>query len=392
MAAARDDALPKKLWCHTAEHWEVQEKFSKNQKAIFHNALRRARQPLNNPAIKALKMVCQLHSGQPVTEFKCHGPCSLFKHRDKFSKSQRRNKLRWCIECCEWRKRIDFDEVPVAHPNEDLSQAGVEDHPSGAQNEKALLEQYPFGYEKDDGTRDDDFDGDDDMDSDVDDDDIIDASVVFNGWSDDDGDDYDDDEVYVKVLPAKSVAPGKSNSSGIDQRLGNLSLRTPSSNATTRRPSKQASVTTRHMSSSQQSTSSITNSRTAQVEVPTFAGCTPGFVPPHLRAARAGHGGYASLSGTASVISSDSRAGITNASVYTSQASRDPTASGSLRQASAGATSQTSVSGDPARRQRPDRNGWARPDMRRNFDKQMHFATTSADYVETHESGSEDEI
>lgn len=31
-------------------------------------------------------------------------------------------------------------------------------------------------------------------------------------------------------------------------------------------------------------------------------------------------------------------------------------------------------------------------DMRRNFDKQAQFATSAADYIETHESGSEDEV
>lgn len=49
---------------------------------------------MNNNEIKALNTVCQVHSGQPVMEFKCHGPCSLYKHRDRFSKNQRRNRLR----------------------------------------------------------------------------------------------------------------------------------------------------------------------------------------------------------------------------------------------------------------------------------------------------------
>ncbi|KAK8025621.1 hypothetical protein PG990_003444 [Apiospora arundinis] len=406
MATARDNAIPKKLWCYMAEHWEVQEKFSKNQKAKFQNAQRRSRLPLNNPAIKALNMVCQVHSGQPVTEFKCHGPCSLYKNRDKFSKNQRRNKLRWCIQCCEWRKQFDIGDIPVAHPNEDLSQTDVGGNLARAQDEKALFDKLAFDFELDENVGDDDLGGADDMDSDSEDADSSVAPAVFNGWSDSDDDEYDDE-----VLPAKSVARGKSTTADVSQRLGDLSLRTSCSNATTRGPSAQASVTTRvtentstrqlssgvtsagNGASFKQSISSVTTSRNGQANAPAFAGCTPGFVPPHLQAARSGNGGYASPSGTPSVISSDSRAGITNASVYTSQASSKalPASKSLGGQTSTGVTTDTSNSRNIIRR-RPDRNGWARPDMRRNFDKQTQFATSRADYIETHESGSEDEV
>ncbi|KAK8133923.1 hypothetical protein PG984_005935 [Apiospora sp. TS-2023a] len=291
------------------EHWQVRERFSKNQKAKYLNALRRTRVPMNNKDIKALNMACQVHSGQPVVEFKCHGPCSLYKHRDRFSKSQRRNRLR------------------------------------------------------------------------------------------------------TPVLPAKSASRGQSSRTDIGQRLGSMSIRESPKTATSTMSGRQATATraatenipgqkmspsitsTEKGTSSKQSVSSTGTNRTVQASTPTFAGCTPGFVPPHLQAARAGNGGYTTATGTSSVVSSDSRAGITNASMYSTTASRKGT--GAMRSSggptSTAATTQTGRAANNPRR-RPDRNGWARPDMRRTFDKQTQFATSAADYIETHESGSEDEI
>lgn len=198
-------------------HWQVRERFSNNQKAKYQNALRRSRLPFNNKDLKALNMVCQVHSGQPVVEFKCHGPCSLYKHRDKFSKSQRRNKLRvsllllihpsetnasiqWCLECVAWRSQFDIGDVPVAHPNEDLSQADVAGDSTDTHDERALLEKYPFDYDLDEDIRDDDLGGADDIDSDVDDE-YPGAATVFHGYSDN-SDDEDDDYYQVRQISA----------------------------------------------------------------------------------------------------------------------------------------------------------------------------------------------
>ncbi|KAK8039232.1 hypothetical protein PG993_007643 [Apiospora rasikravindrae] len=399
--SASDNAIPKKLWCYMADHWEVREKFSNNQKAKFQNAQRRSRLPLNNPAIKALNMVCQLHSGQPVTEFKCHGPCSLYKHRDKFSKNQRRNKLRWCMECCTWRSQFDIGDVPVAHPNEDLSQTEMPGDSSSAQDDRAMLDQYPFDYAPDENIQDDDLGGADDMDSDSEDDNYPSTAQRFNGWSDSD----DDDEDYeTQILPAKSISHSQSSRAEISRSLSNMSMEASSKTASTVKQSGHASTAGRQMSPSVISVGNGTSSKRAmpmvgssqplQASAPTFAGCTPGFVPPHLQAARAGNGGYSGANGSASVVSSDSRAGITNASMYsTTEASRSVPAAraSSGRPTDTVATTQTGNTGNNIRR-RPDRNGWARPDQRRNFDKQTHFSTSAADYIEAHESGSEDEI
>ncbi|KAK8087022.1 hypothetical protein PG994_001996 [Apiospora phragmitis] len=411
MSTVRDNAMPKKLWCCLTSHWEVRERFSNNQKAKFQNAQRRSRLALNNPAIKALNMVCQLHSGQPVAELKCHGPCSLYKHRDKFSKNQRRNKLRWCMDCCTWRSQFDIGDVPVAHPNEDLSQTETAGNPTRVQNDMALLARFPFDYALDEATQDDDLGGADDMDSDLEDDEYPSAAQQFNGWSDSDDGDEDDEVLYTQILPARSVSHGQSSQTDIGQRLGNMSLGASSNIALAAKRSGQATRTAtptentpgRRMSpsvtsvwndsSSKQTVSMGGNSRASEASTPAFAGCTPGFVPPHLQAARAGNGGYSSATGTPSVVSSDSRAGITNASMYSSEFSRNgPAARGPVgRPISTSATTQSGNAGNNTRR-RPDRNGWARPDQRRNFDKQTHFATSAADYIETHESGSEDEV
>ncbi|KAK8094547.1 hypothetical protein PG997_001232 [Apiospora hydei] len=402
MSSARDNAIPKKLWCYMAGHWEVREKFSNNQKAKYQNAQRRSRLPMNNSAIKALNMVCQVHSGQPVTEFKCHGPCSLYKHRDKFSKNQRRNKLRWCMECCTWRSQFDIGDVPVAHPNEDLSQTEIPGDSSSAQDDRAMLDQYPYGYALDESIQDDDLGGADDMDSDSEDDNYPSTAQRFNGWSDDSDD--DDEDYETQILPAKSDSHGQSSRADISQSLSNMSLGASSKAASTVKQSGQASATGRQVSpsvttmgngtSSKRTTPMVGSSQSSQASAPAFAGCTPGFVPPHLQAARAGNGGYSSAAGSASVVSSDSRAGITNASMYsTTEASRSGNAgrASSGRPSSTLATTQTGNTATNIRR-RPDRNGWARPDQRRNFDKQTHFSTSAADYIEAHESGSEDEI
>ncbi|KAK7977534.1 hypothetical protein PG996_003588 [Apiospora saccharicola] len=406
MSTAQDNSLPKKLWCYMGEHWQVRERFSKNQKAKYLNALRRTRVPMNNKDIKALNMACQVHSGQPVVEFKCHGPCSLYKHRDRFSKSQRRNRLRWCLDCVAWRSQFDIGDVPVAHPNEDLSQADVAGDPADAPDDSALLEKYPFDFDLDEDIQDDDLGGADDMGSDSEDDAYLGTAAAFNGYSD--SDDDEDDYYETPVLPAKSASRGQTSRTDIGQRLGNMSIREPSNTATSTMSSRQATVTrdntpgqkmspsitsTGKGTSSKQSVSTTGTNRTVQANTPTFAGCTPGFVPPHLQAARAGNGGYTNATGTSSIVSSDSRAGITNASMYSTTASRKGT--GAMRSSggptSTAATTQTGRAADNPRR-RPDRNGWARPDMRRTFDKQAQFATSAADYIETHESGSEDEI
>ncbi|KAK7921144.1 hypothetical protein PG985_009166 [Apiospora marii] len=411
MSTVRDEVLPKKLWCYMGGHWQVRERFSNNQKAKYQNALRRPRQPFNNKDLKALNMVCQVHSGQPVVEFKCHGPCSLYKHRDKFSKNQRRNKLRWCLECVAWRSQFDIGDVPVAHPNEDLSQADLAGDPADTHNERDILDAYPFDFVPDDDIQDDDLGGADDMDSDVEDDEYPGAATSFHGYSDDSGGD-DDDYYETPILPAKKASRGQQSRADIGQRLSSMSIRDSSSIATSTVPSRQVTATrttagntpNRQPSanitsvgkgtSSKQSLSTTDTNRTAQASTPTFAGCTPGFVPPHLQqAARSGNGGYSSATGTASVVSSDSRAGINNASMYSTVASRK--GSGAMRSSggptSTAGTTQTGGTGTNIRR-RPDRNGWARPDMRRTFDKQTQFATSGADYIETHESGSEDEI
>ncbi|KAK8009564.1 hypothetical protein PG989_000497 [Apiospora arundinis] len=52
--------------------------------------------------------------------------------------------------------------------------------------------------------------------------------------------------------------------------------------------------------------SSATTSRNDQATAPAFAGCAAGFVPPHLQVVRVGNGGYASPSGTPSVTSGGS--------------------------------------------------------------------------------------
>lgn len=170
-----------------------------------------------------------------------------------------------------------------------------------------------------------------------------------------------------------------------------MSIRKPPSVASSTMPSRQTSASrttvgntpNQQMSpnitsvgkgtSSKQSLSTTGTDRTTQASTPTFAGCTPGFVPPHLQAARAGNGGYTSATGTASVVSSDSRAGISNASMYSTVASRK--GPGAVRfsggQNSTTGTTQTGKT-EPNIRSRPDRNGWARP------------VSTSFEYVDGH--------
>lgn len=108
------------------------------------------------------------------------------------------------MECVAWRKQFDIGDVPVAHPNEDLSQADVAGDPADTHDERALLDEFPFDYALDEDIQDDDLGGADDMDSDAeDDDDYPGAATVFNGYSDDSDDEEDDD--YYEVRQISSI-------------------------------------------------------------------------------------------------------------------------------------------------------------------------------------------
>ncbi|KAK9778808.1 hypothetical protein SCAR479_04431 [Seiridium cardinale] len=107
--------LPDKFRCAVGGEWRSNDQFSKNQLAKWYNK-KRSRNDGITPA--NIGITCRIHSGEPATTLKCNGPCGLWKSREHFSTSQRRNNLRWCVLCVQWRAQQDYDSIPVAAPNE----------------------------------------------------------------------------------------------------------------------------------------------------------------------------------------------------------------------------------------------------------------------------------
>ncbi|GJC82599.1 hypothetical protein ColLi_05437 [Colletotrichum liriopes] len=79
--------LPEKFRCKTGGEWKPWSSFSKKQQKLVQDKLsRRARIDAANTG-----MVCRIHSGEPVKEIQCEGPCNRILVLDKFSKNNRTN-------------------------------------------------------------------------------------------------------------------------------------------------------------------------------------------------------------------------------------------------------------------------------------------------------------
>ncbi|GKT57096.1 STC1 domain protein [Colletotrichum tofieldiae] len=105
--------LPEKFRCKTGGEWKPWSSFSKKQQKLVQDKLsRRVRIDAANTG-----MVCRIHSGEPVKEIQCEGPCNRILVLDKFSKNNRTNGVNICKACQHWVNTQEPGYAPWAGPN-----------------------------------------------------------------------------------------------------------------------------------------------------------------------------------------------------------------------------------------------------------------------------------
>ncbi|KAI1846448.1 hypothetical protein JX266_007345 [Neoarthrinium moseri] len=499
----REYPLPEGFVCHMDGKWRPVTKFSKNQLKKWHN---KKRSPNAHVTPSNAGLICRDHSGEPALQLQCNGPCGQQKIRDKFSRSQRRNKLRWCSACVRWQLLQGTEDIPSATPG------GIND--SSSEIEGATNAAHTVSYVLDDeavadyGAYN---DGDNDSTAtDNEDDDAASGtghyfdgdSDGFDGSYDDDDDDDDDEIVRVSNLdngddglakgmvsmtlsshqpvsqPAQAATHATATASGMyhEQRpaqtqprsFANVAagrsqtspgtLTTQASTEPSRAPSvadraadwvpphllasenintlRDAGLSNRHFPGAAQ----VMTSAGGDKPIPPHLRGLNG-VPPHLRAVTplssssnqsripshtdgsvSGHSSITAhtranvsdfLTGstpTASAPSTDSRAGVPTMSMNSvvSQSRQGPTAQSfnafdpqgnahpriaNRGTSTAGSTpaSARATQGMPGKRS--DKNGWARPSRRKQFDQlYREQAREGVEHHETYYSGSDDEM
>ncbi|KAI0137279.1 hypothetical protein BJ170DRAFT_711383 [Xylariales sp. AK1849] len=172
--------MPERFRCKVGGEWRKPHHFSKTQLAKWQN---RKKSPNDGVTAANIGITCREHSGEPTLQLQCLGPCGLLKSRDKFSSSQRRNNLRWCVGCIRWQLQQSPDAVPVAAPNGFVSQ----DEINGETRENEIL---PFEVDRNETAASD--NGSDDLETDNEDEGGPAASQ--DGYFSDDGYGEPDDE------------------------------------------------------------------------------------------------------------------------------------------------------------------------------------------------------
>ncbi|OBR05963.1 hypothetical protein CH63R_10083 [Colletotrichum higginsianum IMI 349063] len=108
--------LPEKFRCKTGGEWKPLSSFSnKQQKLVLDKLGRRVRIDAANTG-----MNCRFHSGEPVKELQCEGPCSQILVLDQFSKNNRTNGVNICKACQHWINTQEPGYAPWAGPHTDL--------------------------------------------------------------------------------------------------------------------------------------------------------------------------------------------------------------------------------------------------------------------------------
>jgi hypothetical protein len=80
---ASETDLPNRFICKIGGEWRPISHFSKKNLAKIEG--------MNKVDPKNTGMVCRTHSGQPVAELRCKGPCGLDRPLDEFSSASRIN-------------------------------------------------------------------------------------------------------------------------------------------------------------------------------------------------------------------------------------------------------------------------------------------------------------
>ncbi|WYZ37307.1 hypothetical protein EsH8_II_000813 [Colletotrichum jinshuiense] len=102
--------------CKVGGEWKPWTSFSKKQQNIVQGKLsRRVRIDPGNTG-----MTCRVHSGEPVKEIQCEGPCDQIRGLDDFSKNSRSNGVYICKFCQHWVNTQEPGYAPWAGPNTQL--------------------------------------------------------------------------------------------------------------------------------------------------------------------------------------------------------------------------------------------------------------------------------
>ncbi|EFQ30092.1 hypothetical protein CGRA01v4_00997 [Colletotrichum graminicola] len=100
----------------TGGEWKPWSSFSAKQQKLVQSKLnRRVRIDAANTG-----MVCRTHSGEPVKELQCEGPCNRIRALDQFSKNNRSNGVNICKACQHWVNTQEPGYAPWGGPNTDL--------------------------------------------------------------------------------------------------------------------------------------------------------------------------------------------------------------------------------------------------------------------------------
>ncbi|TDZ23259.1 hypothetical protein C8034_v009380 [Colletotrichum sidae] len=104
--------IPERFQCKVGGEWKPWSGFSKRQQKLVQDKLSK------NQRIDPTRtgMVCRIHSGEPVKEIQCEGPCNLVRPLDDYSKNNRTNGVFICKPCQHWTNSQEPGYAPVAAP------------------------------------------------------------------------------------------------------------------------------------------------------------------------------------------------------------------------------------------------------------------------------------
>ncbi|OHE97632.1 hypothetical protein CORC01_07047 [Colletotrichum orchidophilum] len=105
-----------KYRCKIGGEWRPWSSFSKKQQKLVQDKLdQRVSIDHANSG-----MVCRVHSGEPVKEIRCEGPCDKIQVLDQFSKNNRTKGVNICKSCQHWINTQEPGYTPWAGPNTQL--------------------------------------------------------------------------------------------------------------------------------------------------------------------------------------------------------------------------------------------------------------------------------
>ncbi|KAF6844689.1 stc1 domain protein [Colletotrichum musicola] len=115
--------LPDRFRCGLGGEWKPFSGFSKRQQKLVTDKLgRRVRIDAANTG-----MICRIHSGEPVKEIRCEGPCDMIRILEEFSKNNRVNGNYICKQCQHWTNTQEPGYAPWAAPEAQLDPLEHED-------------------------------------------------------------------------------------------------------------------------------------------------------------------------------------------------------------------------------------------------------------------------